>query len=119
MTAIPTDTSLRPEQAAAKFAALGSEQRLAVMQALVRAGPEGLSIGALGDRCGITGSTLTHHLKILAAADLVTQARQGRSIICAGADYAEIGALSDYLLQHCCADSTCPHDSHKEERTDG
>ncbi len=33
--------------AAAAFAALGSEQRLNVLRTLVRAGPDGLSIGAL------------------------------------------------------------------------
>ena len=98
-------SALSPVTAASKFAALGSEQRLAVVTALVRAGPEGLSMGALGERTGITGSTLTHHLKILTTAGLVRQARQGRSIICAGVDYTEIRALSDYLLRHCCADA--------------
>lgn len=89
---------------AAKFAALGSEQRLLVLNTLVRAGEPGLTMGALGARCGISGSTLTHHLKILSAANLVTQSRQGRSVICAAADYSEVRALSDYLLRHCCAD---------------
>lgn len=103
---------LSPETVASRFAALGSEQRLAVLHTLVRAGPEGLSIGALGERTGITGSTLTHHLKILAAADLVRQERQGRSTICVGADYAEVQALSDYLLQHCCADCAAPDKDH-------
>ena len=98
--------------AASKFAALGSEQRLTVLNTLVRAGKDGLSIGALGDRCGVTGSTLTHHLKILAAAGLVQQVRQGRSIICAAADYAEVSALSEFLLRQCCADSTIEETDH-------
>lgn len=106
--------SLTPVTAATKFAALGSEQRLMVLQTLVRAGDDGLTIGELGARCGITGSTLTHHLKILAAADLVTQTRQGRSIICAGADYAKVRALSDYLMKQCCADSDCSHSGNNE-----
>ena len=92
-------------QMASTFAALGSEQRLTVLRALVRAGPDGLTIGELGARSGVTSSTLTHHMKILAAAGLVTQTRQGRSIICIGADYARVKALSDYLLSECCADS--------------
>ncbi|SMX37682.1 ArsR/SmtB family transcription factor [Maliponia aquimaris] len=104
--------SLTVETAASKFAALGSEQRLQVLHTLVRAGREGLSIGTLGERSGITGSTLTHHLKILSAAGLVTQARQGRSIICAAADYQEVEALSDYLLRQCCADSPVCHKDH-------
>jgi len=92
------------ELASSQFAALGSEQRLTVLRILVRAGPEGLTIGALGERSGVTGSTLTHHMKILAAAGLVTQKKQGRSIICAAAEYDVMRALSDYLLLECCAD---------------
>ena len=42
-------SELSIEVAAASFAALGSEQRLAVLRALVRAGPDGLAIGLLGD----------------------------------------------------------------------
>ena len=79
--------------AASAFAALGSEQRLSVLRTLVRAGPEGLSIGTLGERTGVTGSTLTHHVKVLAQAGLVTQARQGRSIICAAVAYDTVRHL--------------------------
>lgn len=92
-------------QAASTFAALGSEQRLAVLRVLVRAGPEGLRIGEIGARAGVTGSTLSHHLKILTQAGLLTQERQGRSIICAAVSYTEIRALSQFLLSECCADS--------------
>ncbi|ASM71273.1 MULTISPECIES: ArsR/SmtB family transcription factor [Roseobacteraceae] len=98
--------------AASSFAALGSEQRLCVLRALVRAGPEGLSIGALGDRAGVTGSTLTHHVKVLAQAGLVTQARQGRSIICAAVAYEQVRHLSEFLLTACCADSAAPCKDH-------
>jgi DNA-binding transcriptional ArsR family regulator len=77
-----------------------------VLRALVRAGPAGLTIGALGDRSGVTGSTLTHHVRILAQAGLVRQERQGRSIICAALAYDEVRSLSDFLLNQCCADET-------------
>lgn len=90
---------------AARFAALGSEQRLGVLRTLVRAGPKGLPIGELGARCGVTGSTLTHHMKILAQAGLVTQVKQGRSIICAGVAHDQLENLSDFLLSECCADA--------------
>ncbi len=92
------------EVAASTFAALGSEQRLLVLRSLVRAGAEGLSIGDLGARTGVTGSTLTHHMKILAQAGLVTQQKQGRSIICAAVAFDEVRALSEFLLKECCAD---------------
>lgn len=98
--------------AAASFAALGSEQRLSVLRTLVRAGPEGLSIGDLGNRTGVTGSTLTHHLKLLAAAGLVKQERHGRSTICAAVAYEEVQALANFLLRECCADADAPEKDH-------
>lgn len=108
-----TDThDLSLEVAASTFAALGSEQRLSVLRTLVRAGEAGLSIGQLGERTGVTGSTLTHHMKILAQAGLVTQSKQGRSIICAAVAFDEVRALSAFLLKECCADmetEECPH----------
>lgn len=108
----PTDLSLI--RAASTFAALGSEQRLTVMRTLVRAGPEGLTIGELGSRAGVTGSTLTHHMKILAQAGLVTQARKGRQIICAAVAYDELRGLSEFLLRECCADAP-PKNEHDHD----
>ena len=104
MKAHPDDASLA--EAASTFAALGSEQRLSVLRTLVRAGPDGLSIGMLGTRSGVTGSTLTHHMKILAQAGLVQQQRQGRSIICAAVAYDQVRTLSSFLLSECCADAS-------------
>lgn len=101
------------EVAASAFAALGSEQRLSVLRALVRAGDQGLSIGELGERVGIAGSTLTHHMKILAQAGLARQVRDGRRIICVAAAYDDVRRLSEFLLNECCADAACeecPHD---------
>jgi DNA-binding transcriptional ArsR family regulator len=106
------------EQAASAFAALGSEQRLHVLATLVRAGPEGLSIGALGERSGVRGSTLTHHLKILAQSGLIGQSRQGRTIICVGAAYDRVRGLSDYLLSQCCADRHAGDCAHGHDRDD-
>lgn len=109
---IESPQSTRLTQAAAAFAALGSEQRLGVLRALVRAGPEGLSIGELGTRADVTGSTLTHHLKLLTAAGLVQQIRQGRSTICAAVAYDEVQSLSTFLLTECCADADHPTTEH-------
>jgi DNA-binding transcriptional ArsR family regulator len=108
-------TLMSVEQAASTFAALGSEQRLGVLNVLVRAGPDGLSIGELGARSGVTGSTLTHHMKILAQAGLVAQERRGRSIICVAAAYGVMKALSAYLLSECCADAGAGHEGHDHD----
>lgn len=99
------DSNFDLSLAASRFAALGSEQRLTVLRTLVRAGPEGLSIGDLGARTGVTGSTLTHHMQILAQAGLATQTRQGRRMICAAVAYEELENLSQFLIRECCADS--------------
>ncbi|MEM1236761.1 MAG: metalloregulator ArsR/SmtB family transcription factor [Pseudomonadota bacterium] len=99
---------------ASTFAALGSEQRLAVLRTLVRAGHDGLSIGELGARSGVTGSTLTHHMKILAQAGLVSQEKRGRSIICAAVAYEEVHALSAFLLSECCADEDVENNDDKD-----
>jgi DNA-binding transcriptional ArsR family regulator len=92
----------------------GRRLRLAEAGLLVRAGPEGLTIGELGARTGVTGSTLTHHMKILAAAGLVDQKRQGRKIICVGIDFARIEDIATFLMKECCADSAAPHAKHGE-----
>lgn len=94
--------------AAQAFAALGSEQRLAVLRSLVRAGPEGLAMGELSSRTGIAASTLTHHIRFLTGARLVTQSRQGRSIICAAASFDIVERLATFLLDECCADARRP-----------
>ena len=103
------------EVAAAAFAALGSEQRLGVLRHLVRAGPVGLSMGELGDRSGLGGSTLTHHLKILASAGLVTQTRQGRKMICVAAAYEDVTRLSEFLLRECCAEAGAADTEHRHD----
>ena len=94
------------EIAASSFAALSFEQRLTVLRILVRAGPVGLSIGELGKRSSVTGSTLTHHMKVLSSAGLVAQSRKGRSIICSAVAYDQLRNLSDFLLNACCADAS-------------
>ncbi|MEM8632975.1 MAG: metalloregulator ArsR/SmtB family transcription factor [Pseudomonadota bacterium] len=109
----PSDLSLA--EVASAFAALGSEQRLAVLRTLVRAGPEGLAIGEVGERSGVTGSTLTHHMRILTQAGLVRQSKQGRSILCFAADYPEMETLSRFLLRECCADSQDTSESNRDD----
>lgn len=98
-------TRLDPVEVASAFAALGSEQRLGILEALVRAGPDGLATGELGSKTSVSGSTLTHHLKILTTAGLITQQKQGRSIVCAAVAYETVEELSRYLLRNCCLDT--------------
>lgn len=97
------ETDLDPAEAAQGFAALGAEPRLEVLRALMRAGPEGLAVGALQARLGLAGSTLSHHLRFLTAAGLLRQERQGRNLICR-AEFDRIDLLAEFLRRECCAD---------------
>jgi DNA-binding transcriptional ArsR family regulator len=86
----------------AALAALAQEHRLEVFRVLVRAGEAGLPAGQIATALGIPNNTLSFHLDRLRNAGLVTQQRQGRSIIYA-ANYATMNALVGYLTENCCA----------------
>ncbi|MEJ6707920.1 MAG: metalloregulator ArsR/SmtB family transcription factor [Amylibacter sp.] len=101
------------EDAAQAFAALGSEQRLSVLQTLVSAGTNGLSVGELGKSTGVPGSTLNHHLRFLVHAGLVEQKKEGRSIICSSVAYDMTQALSNFIMKNCCADVSETEHSHE------
>ncbi len=91
------------EEATQGFAAVGSEPRLEVLQALVRAGRNGLTVGDIQERVGLPASTLAHHLRFLAAGGLIEQERHGRSVINRAA-FERIQALAGFLLHECCVE---------------
>ncbi len=99
--------SLHADAAAEGFSALGSPARLQVLASLVKAGPNGLSVGEIEERCGIKGSTLAHHLRALVSAGLAEQHKQGRSVL-TSASYPQLEALAGYILHECCAEQSDP-----------
>lgn len=88
------------------LAALAQDVRLRVFRALVVAGPEGLTPGALAEQLGIAPNTLSFHLKELTHAELVSQERQGRNLIYR-ASFATMNDLLDYLTENCCQGAAC------------
>jgi DNA-binding transcriptional ArsR family regulator len=100
-------------EAAQGFAAIGSEPRLEVLLALVRAGPNGLNVGDIQKRLDMPASTLTHHLRFLAAAGLIEQTKSGR-IIKNHAVFGRIEELASYLLRECCADAHAANGAHHD-----
>ncbi len=92
---------METKTALAAFAALSQEVRLDVLRRLVTAGPGGLSAGALAEAEGVAAPTMSFHLKVLSAADLVRSRKEGRSVIYA-ANYGGIRALVDFLMADCC-----------------
>ena len=91
--------------AAKGFAAAGAEPRLEVLLDLVRAGPQGLTVGEIQERLNVPASTLAHHLRFLKSASLIDQQKYGRTVI-NRARFDYIGDLAKFLLKECCADST-------------
>ena len=92
------------KEVAQGYAAVGSEARLSVLSLLVKAGDDGLTVSEIGDQLGIAASTLAHHLRYLATANMILQEKQGREVRNT-ANYDHIEELGNYLLLECCKNS--------------
>lgn len=91
------------DRAAKALKELGHPTRLAVYRQLVKSGRKGTAVGDIQDKLGIPGSTLSHHLKGLESAGLITQRREGRTLFCV-AEYERLDSLIDFLQEECCVD---------------
>lgn len=83
------------------LAALAHPTRLEAFRLLVQHEPEGLSTGELVHASGLTQSTFSTHLAVLAKAGLVKSEKRGRQFI----QHAEIDALKGlmlFLAKDCC-----------------
>ncbi|PWK60027.1 ArsR/SmtB family transcription factor [Roseicyclus mahoneyensis] len=87
------------------LAALGHDARLAIFRLLVRAGPDGLRVGDIGEHLSLAPSTLAHHLSTLVDAGLVLQDRQGREVF-NSVDVPAMRALVGFLTSECCSGVT-------------
>ena len=97
---------MESRNAVTALASLAQEHRLALFRLLVRAGGEGMAAGAIAAKLGVPNSSLSFHLAQLSRAGLVTQERRHRSLVYR-ADFAAMNALIAYLLENCCAGSSC------------
>lgn len=84
-----------------RLSALAQGHRLAVFRLLVKAGPAGMSAGAIASEVGVRPNTLSTHLAILEHAGLIHARREGRSVIYS-ADFAAMRALMGFLVENCC-----------------
>jgi len=92
--------------AVASLAALAQGMRLRVFRALVGAGPQGMTPGALSATLDVPASTLSFHLKELMYAGLVSQERDGRNLIYRPS-IEQMNDLLAYLTAHCCQGAGC------------
>ncbi|SFJ32403.1 transcriptional regulator, ArsR family [Bosea sp. OK403] len=97
---------MNTQDAAARLEALGNPTRLSLFRLLVRAGHDGLSVGQCQQRLEIAASTLSHHLKTLIIVGLVSQERDGTTLICR-ANFDLMNALLQFLVAECCVESRC------------
>ena len=95
------------ETIANQLEALGNPTRLSIYRTLVRAGAEGLPVGRIQEKLGIPASTLSHHCKRLVDTGLVSQERQGTTLICRTV-YPAMAALIGFLSDECCVDGSLP-----------
>jgi DNA-binding transcriptional ArsR family regulator len=88
------------------LAALAHDLRLRVFRMLVVAGPEGMTPGTIAAQLDVPNATLSFHLKELMHAGLVTQERDGRSLIYRAA-YEQMNAVLGFLTENCCQGQGC------------
>ncbi|WP_369725107.1 ArsR/SmtB family transcription factor [Bradyrhizobium sp. LLZ17] len=94
---------MKIDEVAARLEALGSPTRLRIYRTLVRAGHAGMPVGRLQERLKIPASTLSHHIKGLVAVRLISQVREGTTLVC-HAEYDTMRGLVAFLVAECCAE---------------
>lgn len=89
------------DAAIAALAALAHPTRLDAFRLLVRHEPDGLPTGALVEASGLTQSTFSTHLAVLARAGLVVCEKRGRQQI-QRASLEALRELMTFLVKDCC-----------------
>jgi ArsR family transcriptional regulator len=88
------------------LAALAQATRWSNLRLLVRHAPGGLPAGTIAKKLKLPGPTLSFHLNVLAAAELVSASKSGRSISYS-ANLDRIGDLTEFLFENCCGGKGC------------
>jgi len=83
------------------FSALGHPTRLDAFRRLIRHEPDGLSTGELVEASGLTQSTFSTHLAVMAKSGLVLSEKRGRQQI-QRANLDALRGLMIYLAKDCC-----------------
>jgi len=89
------------ERHAEQLSALGHPVRLQILRFVVQAGNDGSSAGDIQAHVAMPASTLSHHLKRLVDAGLLSTRSEGTFHHYA-ADYTSLRALTDYVWEDCC-----------------
>jgi len=84
-----------------RFAAIGTESRLRIMQMLLSAHPDGVVVGEIQEELGISASNLSHHLDKLKNEQLVHVSREG-TFLRYTANTETLQELLSFLYAECC-----------------
>ncbi|MHB1948858.1 MAG: ArsR/SmtB family transcription factor [Gammaproteobacteria bacterium] len=95
---------MNSEYAAQCFGNFGHQRRLEIIRHLIKAAPDGLTMGQITNQTKIPDSTLTHHIILLEQSGLVTRQQENQSLICT-VNIKLIKELAKYLLDECCINS--------------
>ena len=95
--------TMKLETAALVLSKIGNPTRLEIVRLLVRAGEQGMPVGAIQKNLQVPGSTLTHHISHLKSAGLIRQERDQATLICK-MEYDILNQLIAYLTEECCVD---------------
>jgi ArsR family transcriptional regulator, arsenate/arsenite/antimonite-responsive transcriptional repressor len=85
-----------------RFAAMGAEPRLRIVQLLLKAHPRGLVVGDIQEELGIPSSTLSHHLDKLKNEELVRARREG-TFLRYTAETQTLQEMLAFLYAECCS----------------
>ena len=96
---------MKIDDAAGRLEAIGNPTRLKISRAVVRTGQAGMPVGRLQEKLKIAPSTLSHHIKSLVSAGLISQVQESTTLVC-HAEYATMQGLVDFMVAECCADET-------------
>jgi ArsR family transcriptional regulator, arsenate/arsenite/antimonite-responsive transcriptional repressor len=83
------------------LSAMGTAPRLRIMQLLLSAYPEGMTVGEIGNELEIVSSTLSHHLEKLKNVHLAKIRREG-TYLWYSANTEALKELLGFLYAECC-----------------
>lgn len=93
--------SAKLERHAQQLSALGHPVRLAILRFVVQGGAEGSTAGDIQAHVDMPASTLSHHLKRLVEAGMLSTREEGTFHYYAP-NFNALRGLTDYLWEDCC-----------------
>lgn len=93
--------NMKTSDAVTSLGALAQDTRLGIFRLLVRHAPKGLPAGTIARRLRLPSPTLSFHLNVLAAAELIQPHKNGRSISYS-ANLDAVNELTNFLMENCC-----------------